>query len=172
MMSPRLNGLRPTSSGRTSIVPSPRPVAMTGMPPRSRRAGTMLARSVIEQDAAGEPAGVDDAADQAVGRAHRHADRDAVAGADREDREAPRAARSEEPTMRPVATAARLRSRSCSAAFSCRFSWSDRLGLDHPPQHRCALALELAVLARRVPIIAGAADQPGGGGRDLVAARR
>ena len=49
MMSPRLNGLRPTSSGRTSTVPSPRPWAMTGMPLRSRRAGTMLALSEISR---------------------------------------------------------------------------------------------------------------------------
>ena len=45
MMSPRLNGLRPTSSGRTSIVPSPRPCEITGIPPRNSRAGTILARS-------------------------------------------------------------------------------------------------------------------------------
>ena len=45
MMSPRRNGLRPTSSGRTSMVPSPRPWAMTGMPPRSSRDGTMFERS-------------------------------------------------------------------------------------------------------------------------------
>ena len=33
----------------------------------------------------------------------------------------------------------------------------DRLGLDHPLEHRLALALQLGVLAGGVPIIAGAA---------------
>ena len=133
MMSPRLNGLRPTSSGRTSIVPSPRPVAITGRPPRRSRAGTMLARSRDQQHAAGDSAGVDDPADQPVGGAHRHADRDAVAGPDREDGEAARAAerRADDPPGgdRFAGAFAQLQ-----RAFSLLVLLEDRLGLDHPPQ--------------------------------------
>ena len=59
-----------------SIVPSPRPVASAGMPSRTSCTGTLLAPSVIEQHARGPAAGLDDAADQALGRAHRLADAD------------------------------------------------------------------------------------------------
>ena len=78
----------------------------------------------------------------------------------------------EEPTTRPAATASRLCSRSCSAAFSCWFSSRIAARLDHPAHQRRTVALQLGVLVGGVPIIAGAADQPGNGGRHLAQTRR
>ena len=86
MMSPRLNGLRPTSSGRTSIVPSPRPLCNHGdaAPQQSRRDD--VGPVGHEEHARGDGPRIDDPADEAVRRAHRHPDANAVACSCREDR--------------------------------------------------------------------------------------
>src|SRR5205085_10427205 len=44
----------------------------------------------------------------------------------------------------------------------------DGLGFDHPLEHRLALALQLRVLVCRVPVIAGAGEQPFGRRDDLM----
>ena len=121
-MSPRLNGLRPTSSGRTSTVPSPRPWLITGWPlakdPRRDDAGAVR----DEQDARGQGAGVDHAADQALRRSAPACRRELRRRGPAEKIAKRRGLLNEEPTIRPVATGDRLRSRSCSAALSSRFS--------------------------------------------------
>ena len=167
MMSPCLNGLRPTSSGRTSIVPSPRPVEITGRPPRRSRAGTMLARSLTSSTRlANAPASITRPISPSAARTGMPTC-DAVAGADREDGEAARAfERGADHAPGGDRLAGRARA-SCSARLELLVFLEDRLGLDHPPQHRAALALQLGILVGGVPIIAGAADQPGDGGRRL-----
>ena len=142
MMSPRLNGLRPTSSGRTSIVPSPRPCAITGMPSRSSRAGTMLARSDTSSTRDASVAGVDDPADEAVGRAHRHPD--ATPSPAPTDRIANRRGLlNEEPTIRPTAIALRLALAKLQRGLELPVLLDDRLGLDHPLEHRVRSRLSL-----------------------------
>ena len=154
----------PTSSGRTSIVPSPRPVEITGCPPLQDPRRDDVGAVGDQQHPAGDRAGVDDPADQPSGaRTGMPIRTPSLVPTERTAKR--RGLSNEEPTTRPAATASRLRSRSCSAAFSCWFSSRMAARLDHPPHQRRALALELAVLVGRIPIIAGAADQPGDGGR-------
>ena len=56
--------------------------------------------------------------------------------------------------MRPGGDRVRLRLAKPERGLELAVFLGDRLGLDHPLEHRLAVALELAVLARRVPIIA------------------
>ena len=70
--------------------------------------------------------------------------------------------------MRPTATVSRACWRSWSAAFELEVLLEDRFRLDHPLEHRVVLALEIAILANRIPIVAGAGDQAFSGGGDLV----
>ena len=65
----------------------------------------------------------------------------------------------DEPTIRPTATVVALVLAKLERRLELPVLLEDRLGLDHPLEHRRALALELAVLAGGIPIIAGAGDR-------------
>ena len=74
--------------------------------------------------------------------------------------------------MRPVAIVVRSRSRSCERGLELLVLLEDRLGFDHALEHRLALALELAVLAGGIPIIARAGDEAARRWRSLREGRR
>ena len=64
----------------------------------------------------------------------------------------------EEPTMRPTATVLALVLAQLERRLELPVLLEDRLGFDHPLKHRLALALQLGVLARGIPVIAGAGE--------------
>ena len=57
----------------------------------------------------------------------------------------------EEPTIRPTAIVVALVLAQLQRRLELPVLLEDRLGLDHPLEHRLALALELGVLAARRP---------------------
>ena len=71
--SPRRNGFWPTSSVRSSIVPSPRPTAIAGVPSRGERTGTMLAPSVTSSTREAQRPVSSTRPIRPSARAHRHA---------------------------------------------------------------------------------------------------
>ncbi len=79
----------------------------------------------------------------------------------------------EEPTMRPVGDrrSGYVRA-SCSAALQLAVFLRDRFGFDDPLQHQLAFVLQLRVLVRSVPIIAGAAEHAADRRRDRSKAAR
>ena len=96
-----------------------------------------------------------DPADQPAGGAHRHPDLHAVASPDRQDREAARALvrRADQPSRRD-----RIRSllAKLERGLQLPVLLDDGAGHDQLLSHQVALALQLAVLVGRVPIIARA----------------
>ncbi len=85
-------------------------------------------------------AGVDDPPDQPVGGAHRHAH--ATPSLIPTERMAKRRGLSkDEPTIRPAATASPVSFAKAERGLELAVLLEDRLGLDHPLQHRaCARA--------------------------------
>ena len=138
MKSPGLNGLRPTSSGRTSTVPSPRPWAMTGIPVRSSRAGTMLVRSETSSTReASAPTSMIRPTRPSAERTGMPSRMPSFAPADRIAKR--RGLLNEEPTIRPTATVFRCVLAQLQRSLELQILLEDRLGLDHPLEHRAVL---------------------------------
>ena len=150
-MSPRRNGLWPTSRVRSSIVPSPRPTAIAGVPSRTSRTGTLLAPSVTSRTRERPAAGLEHPADQAVGRAHRLAGRDPGRRCRPTGWRAAAATAKEEPTIRAtVDLVVGLAGRGRAGRFSRRFSSSIAWRLDQlAPRLARAARCSSRILRRR-----------------------